>query len=182
MHLTPAPIRKFEAQIEQIKDTDETLAATASILRHVPGIGPVASTGIAPHHQMIHRLAVVQCGIADTVTADQLVLVIHVEVVLSAVVGFLCFLVQCASASFCDRSAGLSIQSFGTSPFLIAARVVVLRHRHDGRVRELSSARCNHRTVETAPPPGSSATNPHNSAGLFSRQAPGPPDRARGNA
>lgn len=37
-------IAKLEVQIEQIIDTDETLATTASILRSVPGIGPVAST------------------------------------------------------------------------------------------------------------------------------------------
>jgi transposase len=37
-------IAKLEVQIEQTIDTDETLATTASILRSVPGIGPVAST------------------------------------------------------------------------------------------------------------------------------------------
>lgn len=37
-------IAKLEAQIEQVIATDEGLAATASILRSVPGIGPVAST------------------------------------------------------------------------------------------------------------------------------------------
>ena len=37
-------IAKLEAEIEQVVATDEDLAATASILRSVPGIGPVAST------------------------------------------------------------------------------------------------------------------------------------------
>ncbi|MGB7433715.1 MAG: IS110 family transposase [Ahrensia sp.] len=37
-------IAELEARIEQVIATDEGLAATASILRSVPGIGPVAST------------------------------------------------------------------------------------------------------------------------------------------
>lgn len=37
-------IAELEARIEQVIATDERLAATASILRSVPGIGPVAST------------------------------------------------------------------------------------------------------------------------------------------
>lgn len=37
-------IAKLEAQIEQVIATDVGLAATASILRSVPGIDPVAST------------------------------------------------------------------------------------------------------------------------------------------
>jgi len=37
-------IAKLETQIEQVIATDAGLAATTSILRSVPGIGPVAST------------------------------------------------------------------------------------------------------------------------------------------
>ena len=37
-------IAKLESQIEQIITQDASLANTASILRSVPGIGPVAST------------------------------------------------------------------------------------------------------------------------------------------
>lgn len=37
-------IARLEAQIERVIATDDGLAATASILRSVPGIGPVAST------------------------------------------------------------------------------------------------------------------------------------------
>lgn len=43
-YLLNQQIATLEAQIEQIIATDEQLAATSSILRSVPGIGPVAST------------------------------------------------------------------------------------------------------------------------------------------
>ncbi len=70
------------------------------LLGPIGRICPDACTGVALHQQMIHHLAVMQRRIADVVTADQLVLAVHVHVVLIAVVALACFFVQRASVSF----------------------------------------------------------------------------------
>lgn len=49
-------------------------------------IGPDVRAGVALHEQVIHRLAIVQGRVADVVTADQLVLAVHIHMVLVAIV------------------------------------------------------------------------------------------------
>ncbi len=52
------------------------------LFRTIGRIGPNPGSGIAPHWQMIHRLTVVQRGIADMITSDQLVLAVDIHMVL----------------------------------------------------------------------------------------------------
>lgn len=58
------------------------------LLGPISGISPDPRAGIAPRQQVVHRLAVVQGGIADMVTPHQLVLAVHVHMVLVATVRF----------------------------------------------------------------------------------------------
>ncbi len=58
------------------------------VLGAIGRIGPDTRAGVAPRQQVVHRLAVVQGGIADMVTPHQLVLPVHTHMVLVAIVGF----------------------------------------------------------------------------------------------
>ena len=58
------------------------------LLGPIGRIGPDPRAGIAPRQQVVHRLAVMQGGIADMVTSYQLVLPVHAHMVLVAIVGF----------------------------------------------------------------------------------------------
>lgn len=67
---------KWLATLALVMDMARQLAWAQTglyLLAPIHGIGQEARTGVGPHQQMIHCLAVMQSRISDMITADQLV-------------------------------------------------------------------------------------------------------------
>ena len=129
------------------------------LLGTIRRIRPHARAGVALHQQVIHRLAVVQRRIADMVAPHQLVLAVHVDVVLVAVMRLSvlarrensppdCFLILLAPARVYVLLAALGglvgpalRHVAALDRLVLVPGIVVARHRYDGRIQNLTAPR-----------------------------------------